>query len=98
MTLQDQPITTLISRSKNGCKITQESKVFYHIERHDTDLEIMCESGYNKYRRECGIGSVNATLYINTDVVTGDTRKIGFSMCHCDFHVTGYYMKRHFCL
>ncbi|XP_056008116.1 uncharacterized protein LOC125665213 isoform X2 [Ostrea edulis] len=71
MSLQDQPLTSLVSRSEDGCVLTQESKIFYHIERNDTDLEIMCESGYKTYRKECGIEGANATLYINTDMATG---------------------------
>lgn len=86
MSLQDQPLTSLVSRSEDGCVLTQESKIFYHIERNDTDLEIMCESGYKTYRKECGIEGANATLYINTDMATGG--KLGNTLRYCYCSVT----------
>jgi hypothetical protein len=71
MSAQGQPLTNVISRSKDGCVLTQESKIFYHIEHSDVDLEIMCESGYNENMEECGMGGAYASLHIKTDVATG---------------------------
>ncbi|XP_062585770.1 uncharacterized protein LOC134247412 isoform X2 [Saccostrea cucullata] len=74
ISLQDPPITSVVSSSRDGCINVQESTIFYHIMKSDAYLEIMCESGYDKYTRECGKGSANSTLFINTKTLIEDVR------------------------
>ncbi|XP_062609488.1 uncharacterized protein LOC134271275 [Saccostrea cucullata] len=68
ISLQDPPITAVVSNSKDGCINVQQSEINYHIMQSDAYLEIMCESGYDEYTlsSECGKGSANSTLFINT--------------------------------
>ncbi|XP_062576106.1 uncharacterized protein LOC134237996, partial [Saccostrea cucullata] len=68
--LQDPPNIVPVSSSTDGCINVQQSEIFYHIMKSDAYLEIMCESGYNRYTSECGKGSVNATVFINTKTST----------------------------
>ncbi|XP_062614506.1 uncharacterized protein LOC134276262 isoform X2 [Saccostrea cucullata] len=70
ISLQDLPVTAVVSSSNDGCMPIQQSEIFYHIMKSDASLEIMCESGYNKYTSECGKGSVNATVFINIQTST----------------------------
>lgn len=52
-----------MKRSTDGCTVLQNSVLFYHVTQSNTDLEIMCESGWGS---ACGIKGVNATLSIPT--------------------------------
>ncbi|XP_062610245.1 uncharacterized protein LOC134272022, partial [Saccostrea cucullata] len=70
ISLQDPPIIVPVFRSKDGCEHIQQSEIFYHIIQSDVYLEIMCESGYDKYTSECGKGSANSTLFIKTKTLT----------------------------
>ncbi|XP_065929165.1 uncharacterized protein [Magallana gigas] len=60
---QDPPRTNVVERSKDGCTVVQNSVLFYHVTQNNTDLEIMCESGWGS---ACGIEGINATLSIPT--------------------------------
>lgn len=53
-----------MSRSNDGCKIVQKSVIFHYISRRDTEVEIMCESGYDA--RMCGKSGINLTISIPT--------------------------------
>ncbi|XP_062599989.1 uncharacterized protein LOC134261569 isoform X2 [Saccostrea cucullata] len=70
ISLQDHPFTAVVSSSKDGCMPIQQSEIFYHIMQSDAYLEIMCESGYNKYTSECGKGTANSTIFLNTKTST----------------------------
>ncbi|XP_062569641.1 uncharacterized protein LOC134231680 [Saccostrea cucullata] len=72
ISLQDPPNIVPVSSSKDGCINVQQSEIFYHILQSDAYLEIMCESGYNEYTSECGKGSANSTIFINTKTSTED--------------------------
>ncbi|XP_061185846.1 uncharacterized protein LOC133193950 [Saccostrea echinata] len=67
ISLQDPPKTVFVSSSKDGCTNIQKSEIFYHIMQSDVYLEIICESGYNKFTRKCGKGTVNSTQLIRTN-------------------------------
>uniref|UniRef100_K1PT93 Uncharacterized protein n=1 Tax=Magallana gigas TaxID=29159 RepID=K1PT93_MAGGI len=47
LSLQHPPLTSIVSRSKDGCSVVQKSVIFYHILQNDTDVDLMCESGYS---------------------------------------------------
>lgn len=68
ITLQENPQTQIVSQSKDRCTFVQKSEIFYHIIYDDSDLEIMCELGYNENSKICGKGRFNSTLRIPTDL------------------------------
>ncbi|XP_062585773.1 uncharacterized protein LOC134247413 isoform X2 [Saccostrea cucullata] len=70
ISLQDNANTVVVSSSKDGCINVQQSEIFYHILQSDEYLEIMCESGYNRYTSECGRGKANSTIFIKTKTST----------------------------
>lgn len=73
--LQDDPITSIVQRSNNGCTIMQESVIFYHITNQDTNLEIMCESPfYTNEGDECGR---KRGINLKLDIPTNITRNQG---------------------
>ena len=61
--------TSIVSTSKNGCVVLQKSTIYYSLSNRDSNVEIMCESGYSPYGGECGKGSAHSTLYIRTDTL-----------------------------
>ncbi|XP_062575703.1 uncharacterized protein LOC134237591 [Saccostrea cucullata] len=80
ISLQHYPNTTLVWNSSDSCRHIQRSEIIYHIMQSDSFLEIMCESGYSIYARECGRGSISSTILINTSITTeGDANS---SMVH----------------
>ncbi|XP_078320150.1 uncharacterized protein LOC144621225 [Crassostrea virginica] len=63
------PQTSTVSTSRNGCVVLQKSTINYSLPSRDSDVEIMCESGYSIANKECGEGSAHSTLYIRTDTL-----------------------------
>ncbi|XP_078321554.1 uncharacterized protein LOC111111858 isoform X2 [Crassostrea virginica] len=64
LSLQNLPTSSIVYRSKDGCTLTENSVIFYHITKHDMDLEIMCETGFNHYL--CGLSGLNSSVSIPT--------------------------------
>ena len=60
--------TSIVSTSKNGCVVLQKLTIYYSLSNKDSNVEVMCESGYSPYgKEECGEGSAHSTLYIRTN-------------------------------
>lgn len=60
--------TIIVSTSKNGCVVLQKSTIYYSLSNKDSNVEVMCESGYSPYgEEECGEGSAHSTLYLRTN-------------------------------
>ena len=61
--------TSIVYRSKNRCVVLQKSTIYYSLSNRDSNVEVMCESGYSPYGEECGEGSAHSTLYIRTNTL-----------------------------
>lgn len=68
MSLQDHPVSTIISESNDGCTLMKKSEMFYHVSTGDVILDITCELGYESYNKICGSGRLNGTFNISTTV------------------------------
>ena len=73
------PQTSTVSTSRNGCVVLQKSTINFSLSNRDSDVEIMCESGYSIANKECGEGSAHSTLYIRTDTLDEGSKCICFS-------------------
>nr|XP_022310212.1 uncharacterized protein LOC111115677 isoform X2 [Crassostrea virginica] len=73
ISLQDHPTSSIVHRSKDGCTLTENSVIFYHITNRDTDLEIMCESGSHSYY--CGFSGLNSSISIPTSEKIKEVQK-----------------------
>lgn len=71
LSLQTPPTSSIVYRSKDGCTLTENSVIFYHITKHDMGLEIMCETGYNYFI--CGLSGLSSSV----SIPTSDTIKKG---------------------
>lgn len=68
MSLQDHPVSTIISESNDGCTLIKKSEMFYHVSTGDVILDITCELGYESYNKICGLGRLNGAFNISTVV------------------------------
>ncbi|XP_078320705.1 uncharacterized protein LOC111113128 isoform X1 [Crassostrea virginica] len=66
ISVQDDPVSNVISESKDGCTLIRRSEIFYHVSNADDNLNIRCELGYRSYNKNCGSGRHNGTLNIPT--------------------------------
>nr|XP_034310132.1 uncharacterized protein LOC105344558 isoform X4 [Crassostrea gigas] len=79
LSLQHPPLTSIVSRSKDGCSVVQKSVIFYHILQNDTDVDLMCESGYSG---TCGKSGINLTISIPTANTNKDKWKVSPIVIH----------------
>lgn len=79
LSLQNPPLTSIVSKSKDGCSVVQKSVIFYHILQNDTDVDLMCESGYSS---TCGKSGINLTLSIPTAYTSKDKWRISPIIIH----------------
>ncbi|XP_078321376.1 uncharacterized protein LOC111113126 [Crassostrea virginica] len=66
ISVQDDPVSSVISESKDGCNLIKRSEIFLHISNADVNLSVTCELGYASYNKNCGSGRHNGTLNIPT--------------------------------
>ncbi|XP_065929496.1 uncharacterized protein [Magallana gigas] len=79
LSLQHPPLTSIVSRIKDGCSVVQKSVIFYHILKNDTDLDLMCESGYGG---TCGKSGINYTISIPTANTNEDKWRVSPIVIH----------------
>nr|XP_022306829.1 uncharacterized protein LOC111113125 isoform X4 [Crassostrea virginica] len=66
ISFQDDPMSSIVSESKDNCTLIKKSEIFYHVSNDDVSLNITCELGYGNNNKNCGSGRHNSTLSIPT--------------------------------